>query len=67
LKKLQLEEPDTRVAGQTRVDGVMTAEDGAAQVSAVCLKRPQGPLALVVMQAPGGSSTLVSRMAATVR
>jgi rhomboid protease GluP len=67
LKKLQLEDP-AEVAGLgTRIDGTLTAEDGPAQVSAVCMKRPAGPLAIVVLQPPGGSTTLATRMASTVR
>ncbi|HEX4383339.1 MAG TPA: rhomboid family intramembrane serine protease [Myxococcales bacterium] len=67
LKKLQLEDP-AEVAGLgTRIDGTLTAEDGPAQVNAICLKRPAGPLAIVVLQPPGGSTTLATRMASSIR
>jgi len=66
LKKLQLNEPVELRADETRVDWTLTAEDGLSQVSAVCLKRPSGPLSLIVLQAAGGSTTLVERLAATV-
>jgi membrane associated rhomboid family serine protease len=66
LKKLQLDEPALLRDGGMGVYGTLTAEDGASQVSAVCLKRPSGPLALIVLQPAGGSTTLVERMAASI-
>jgi hypothetical protein len=47
-----------------RVDGTLAADEGRAEVSAVCL--PDN-MALIVMQPPGGSATLATRMAATLR
>jgi rhomboid protease GluP len=65
-RKLQLSDPAATPGGM-RIDGTLTAEDGAAQVNAVCLKRPAGPLSIIVLQPPGGSTTLAERVAQTVR
>jgi membrane associated rhomboid family serine protease len=67
LRKLQLGEPLGLGPGRSRIDGTLTAEDGTADVTAICLKREEGPLAILVLQPPGGSTSLVERMADTVR
>ena len=54
-------------SGMARVDATLTAEDGTAELTAMCLKRDAGPLAILVLQPPGGSTTLVERIAETVR
>jgi membrane associated rhomboid family serine protease len=66
LRKLQLAEAVELHAGGTRVEGTLTAEDGQAQVSAVCLKRTAGVLSILVMQPAGGNTSLVERLATTV-
>jgi membrane associated rhomboid family serine protease len=65
--RLQMGEPIGARSGMARVDATLTAEDGTADVSAVCLKKTEGPLAILVLQPPGGSTTLVERIAETVR
>ncbi len=55
------------VPGATRVDGVVEGEEGRADVSAVCVQREGvAPTALVVLQPPGGSSSLVERIGVTL-
>ena len=54
-------------AGVERVDGVLEGTDGEAQVSGVCVMHEGMPVALVVLQPPKGSTTLVERMAGTLR
>ena len=66
MRKLQLGDPAATPGGM-RIDGTLTAEDGAAQVNAVCLKRPAGALSIIVLQPPGGSTTLAQRLAETVK
>ena len=46
--------------------GLLEGENGQAQVSAACFMRDGAPAALIVLQPPGGSATLVERMAVTV-
>lgn len=53
-------------AGAIRVDGVLEVAEGQAQVSAVCMPREGAPVALVVLQPPRGSTSLVERMAVTL-
>jgi hypothetical protein len=65
LKKVQLGEA-ARLRGAARVDGLIDGEDGQAKVSAACISRDPAPVILVVLQPPGGSATLIERMAATV-
>jgi membrane associated rhomboid family serine protease len=67
MRKLQMGEPVALGQGRSRVDGSLTAEDGVSDVNAVCVDRPQGQLAILILQPPGGSTTLVERMADTVR
>ncbi|MCA1828689.1 MAG: rhomboid family intramembrane serine protease [Myxococcales bacterium] len=62
LKQLQL----GPVSPAGRVDGVLEGDDGQVRVSAVCLSRPVSPAALIVMQPPRGSASLVDRMAVAV-
>ena len=50
----------------SRIDGLLEGENGQAQVSAACFMRDGAPAALIVLQPPGGSATLVERMAVTV-
>ena len=67
LKQLQLGEPSAvRGVLASRIDGLLEGENGQAQVSAACFMRDGGPAALIVLQPPGGSATLVERMAVTV-
>jgi len=67
FKRLQLGEvAAVRSAAASRVDGLIEGEDGQAQVSAVCFARDAGPVALVVLQPAGASTSLVERMAVTV-
>ncbi|HMC35217.1 MAG TPA: hypothetical protein VKH65_12440, partial [Myxococcales bacterium] len=68
FKRVQLGEasPVRGAARAARVDGLIDGEDGQAKVSAACISRDPAPVTLVVLQPPGGSSTLIERMAATV-
>lgn len=67
IRRLQMGEPIGPRSGMARVDATLTAEDGVAELTAVCLKKSEGPLAILVLQPPGGSTTLVERIAETVR
>jgi membrane associated rhomboid family serine protease len=66
-RKLVLGEPVGARSAMARVDGILTAEDGAAELSAICLKTAEGPLAILVLQPPGGCSSLVQKMAESAR
>ena len=68
LKRVQLGEPSAlhALAGVSRVDGLLDGEEGQSQVSAACVPRETGPVALIVLQPAGGSPSLVERMAKTV-
>src|SRR6267142_2060740 len=67
FKRLQLGEVSSaRGAAATRVDGLLEGDDGQAQLSAVCFARDAGPVALLVLQPAGASTSLVERMAVTV-
>lgn len=55
------------LAGQRRLDGVVQGDEGQAQLSARCVERDESLVALIVMQPPGGSASLVDRMAASLR
>jgi rhomboid protease GluP len=67
FKRLQLGDVSSaRGAAATRVDGLLEGDDGQAQVSAVCFAREAGPVALLVLQPAGASTSLVERMAVTV-
>jgi rhomboid protease GluP len=68
LKKIHLGDasPMKAVPGASRVDGLIDGEDGQAKVSAACMPREPGPVALIVLQPPGGSASLIERMAATL-
>ena len=55
-----------RNGGASRVDGLLEGEEGQTQVSAVCFTREAAPLAVVVLQPAGGSTSLVERMAVTL-
>jgi membrane associated rhomboid family serine protease len=66
LKQSRFGEAKALRAGATRIDGVVEGADGQAEVSAVCTPREGAPVALVVLQPPRGSSTLVERMAVTL-
>jgi membrane associated rhomboid family serine protease len=50
----------------SRIDGLLDGEDGRAQVSGACFMRETSPVALIVLQPPGASASLVERMALTV-
>jgi membrane associated rhomboid family serine protease len=50
----------------SRLDGLLNGEDGQALVSAACFLRDIAPVALIVLQPPRGSASLVERMAVTV-
>ncbi|HZX97134.1 MAG TPA: rhomboid family intramembrane serine protease [Myxococcales bacterium] len=54
------------VPGATRIDGTIDAADGQAEVSALCMQRGSGDVALIVLQPVGGSKSLVERMGVTV-
>jgi membrane associated rhomboid family serine protease len=54
------------VPGATRADGLIDGEDGQAKISAACMPRDPGPVALIVLQPPGGSASLIERMTATL-
>jgi len=54
------------VAGARRVDGLVQGDEGQAQLSAVCAERGDSLVALIVLQPPGGSASLVERMAVTL-
>jgi membrane associated rhomboid family serine protease len=49
-----------------RIDGLLDGSDGQARVSAICLQRDGAPLTVVAMQPPGGSASLVERMAKSI-
>jgi len=68
LKKAELGEPSTlhAIGGASRVDGLLDGEDGQSQVSAACVPRETGTVALIVLQPAGGSTSLIERMAATL-
>jgi rhomboid protease GluP len=68
FKKVRLGEasPVRGAARAARVDGLIEGENGQAKVSAACISRDPAPVILVVLQPPGGSATLIERMAATV-
>ena len=68
VKQIQLGEVSALrpVAGAVRVDGLLDGEDGQKVVSAACLQRETAPVALIVLQPAGGSSSLVERMAVTL-
>jgi hypothetical protein len=68
MKRVQLGEPSPvrSETGMMRVDGLIDGEDGQKQVSAICTMRDIVPVALVVLQPQGGSSSLVERMAVTL-
>jgi rhomboid protease GluP len=68
FKRMHLGEasPVRGAARAVRVDGLIQGEDGQAKVSAACISRDPSPVILVVLQPPGGSATLIERMAATV-
>jgi rhomboid protease GluP len=68
FKRVQLGEasPVRGAARAARVDGLIDGEDGQGKVSAACISRDPAPVTLVVLQPPGGSATLIERMAATV-
>jgi membrane associated rhomboid family serine protease len=68
LKRVQLGEPAAlhAPASVSRVDGLLEGEEGQSHVSAACVGRETGPVALIVLQPAGGSVSLVERMAATV-
>ena len=61
FKQLRLE---PQKDGQLR--GVLEGDEGQAQLGAICLKRAESPVALVVLQPLRGSATLASRMAGTI-
>jgi membrane associated rhomboid family serine protease len=68
LRRVQLS-PETAsraVPGAARVDGTVEGQDGAAQVSAVCMQPEATKVALIVLQPELASSSLVERMAVTV-
>jgi rhomboid protease GluP len=67
VQRLQMGEAAFARSGMARVNATITAEDGVADLSAVCLRKSEGPLAILVLQPPGGSTTLVERIAETVR
>jgi hypothetical protein len=68
LKRVQLGDAATLhgLTGASRVDGLIDGEEGQSQVSAACVARETGPVALIVLQPAGGSVSLVERMAATL-
>jgi membrane associated rhomboid family serine protease len=68
LKKAELGEPSTlhAIAGASRVDGLLDGEEGQSLVSAACVPRETGSVALIVLQPAGGSTSLIERMAATL-
>ena len=66
LKKLHLGEVSALRTSGSRLDGLLEGEEGQAKLSAVCLQREEGPVALVVLQPAGGSASLVERMAVTI-
>ena len=67
FKHLHVGEPvPVRGVAASRIDGLLDGDDGQAQVSAACFMRDSSPVALVVLQPPGGSSSLIDRMAVTL-
>ncbi len=68
LERVQLGEtsPMRAVPGAMRVDGVLVGEEGEKVISAACLTRDAAPVALIVLQPAGGSSSLIERMAVTL-
>src|SRR5882724_2980144 len=50
----------------SRVDGLLQGEEGQVLVSGACFMRDNTPVALIVLQPPRGSASLVERMAVTV-
>ncbi len=67
LKHLHLGEVSgIRGIAASRIDGFIDGEEGHAQVSAACFMRDAAPVALIVLQPPGSSLSLVERMAVTV-
>jgi len=67
FKQVQLGAPSAMhsVPGALRVDGTLDGEYGQAEVSAACMQRENAPVALIVLQPAGGSTSLIERMAAT--
>ena len=49
-----------------RLEGVLEGDEGQVQLGAVCLKRAESPLALIVLQPLRGSASLASRVAGTI-
>ena len=68
LKRLELGQPSAihGAPGGLRMDGLIEGEYGQAEVSAACMQRENAPVALVVLQPRGGSTSLIERMAATL-
>jgi membrane associated rhomboid family serine protease len=67
LKQLHLGDVSgIRAVAGSRVDGFIEGDEGQAQLSAACFMRDMAPVALIVLQPPGGSMSLVDRMAVTV-
>jgi len=68
LKKLELGQASAMrgAAGGLRIDGLIEGEYGQAEVSAACMQRENAPVAVVVLQPRGESTSLIERMAATL-
>ena len=64
--KLGKAAPVRGLAGASRVDGVLEGESGQTWLSSACMERESAPVALIVLQPPGGSASLIERMAPTL-
>ncbi len=49
-----------------QIRGVLEGDEGQVQVAAVCTRRAESPVAVIVLQPLRGSTTLASRMAGTI-
>ena len=66
FKQLRLEPQKDAQLADVQLQGVLEGDEGQVQLGAVCLRRAESPVALIVLQPLRGSTTLAGRMAGTI-